>query len=56
MKQFALGVKVERTKKSTFEAVWGLCLYSFYTDSQVDHQQENRENLKHSTLHAVLRS
>ena len=37
----------------------------FYTDSQVDHQtgtlqraprQENRESLKHSTLHAVLRS
>ena len=37
----------------------------FYTDSQIDHQtgtlqraprQENRENLKHSTLHAVLRS
>ena len=37
----------------------------FYTDSQLDHQtgtlqraprQENRENLKHSTLHAVLRS
>ena len=36
----------------------------FYTDSQIDHQtgtlqraprQENRENLKHSTLHAVLR-
>ena len=37
----------------------------FYTDSQIDHQtgtlqraprQENPENLKHSTLHAVLRS
>ena len=29
MKQFALGVKVGRTKKSIFEAVWGLCLYSY---------------------------
>ena len=37
----------------------------FYMGSQIDHQagtlqraprQENRENLKHSTLHAVLRS
>ena len=28
MKQFALGVKVGRTKKSIFDAVWRLCLYS----------------------------